>query len=118
MWILDVAMKVWMRGRLAWRTPSQEQSMSFLLARDRPQITGTYPAGRGGTSHVILQRSKRGSTDDDTPYSPRNQPDATPGSDTTLGRIDTSTRINGSRYRPRKQSNTPGSDNPGVTTRE
>ena len=41
MWILEVAMKVWMRGRMAWRTPSQEASMSFLLARLKPQMTGT-----------------------------------------------------------------------------
>ena len=32
-------MKVWMRGRFAWRTASQQRSMSAKLARARPQIT-------------------------------------------------------------------------------
>mmetsp|Transcript_12663 Transcript_12663/g.30560 ORF Transcript_12663/g.30560 Transcript_12663/m.30560 type:complete len:202 (+) Transcript_12663:1229-1834(+) len=41
MWMGDVAMKVWMRGRRACLTPSHDASMSRLLARDSPQITGT-----------------------------------------------------------------------------
>ncbi len=32
-------MKVWMRGRRAWLTASQQRSMSAVLARARPQIT-------------------------------------------------------------------------------
>ena len=32
-------MKVWMRGRLAFFTASQQRSISLKLARDRPQIT-------------------------------------------------------------------------------
>ena len=32
-------MKVWMRGRFAWRTASQQRSMSAMLARASPQIT-------------------------------------------------------------------------------
>ena len=38
-WSGEVPMKVWMRGRLAWRTASQQRSMSVTLARARPQIT-------------------------------------------------------------------------------
>jgi hypothetical protein len=45
MWICDVAMKVWTRGRLAWRTASHARSKSAGLVRDSPQITGTYPSG-------------------------------------------------------------------------
>ena len=35
----EVPMKVWMRGRFAWRTASQARSMSARLARARPQTT-------------------------------------------------------------------------------
>ncbi len=35
----EVPMKVWMRGRFAWRTASQQRSMSLRLARARPQTT-------------------------------------------------------------------------------
>ena len=35
----EVPMKVWMRGRRAWRTASQARSMSPSWARARPQIT-------------------------------------------------------------------------------
>jgi hypothetical protein len=34
----EVPMKVWMRGLFAWRTASQQRSMSLRLARASPQI--------------------------------------------------------------------------------
>mmetsp|Transcript_13773 Transcript_13773/g.51560 ORF Transcript_13773/g.51560 Transcript_13773/m.51560 type:complete len:236 (-) Transcript_13773:332-1039(-) len=53
MWIFEVAMKVWMRGRMACLTPSQLASMSFLFARDSPQMTGTYPSGNGSFPTIL-----------------------------------------------------------------
>jgi hypothetical protein len=40
MWMSLVAMKVWIRGRAAWRTASQQRSMSAGTARARPAMTG------------------------------------------------------------------------------
>jgi hypothetical protein len=38
----EVPMKVWMRGRFAWRTASQQRSMSLKLARASPQIVAVF----------------------------------------------------------------------------
>ncbi len=40
MWISEVAMKVWMRGRSAARTASQARSMSVSFARAKPAMIG------------------------------------------------------------------------------
>ena len=40
MWMSEVAMKVWMRGRSAYLTAFQAASMSCLEVRASPQITG------------------------------------------------------------------------------
>ena len=40
MWISEVAMKVWTRGCLAYRTAFHADSRSLGAARERPQITG------------------------------------------------------------------------------
>ena len=34
-------------------TPSQLASMSFLFARDSPQMTGTYPSGNGSFPTIL-----------------------------------------------------------------
>ena len=44
MWIGDVAMKTWMRGRSAWRTASQARSMSWKPVRDSAVMTGPRTA--------------------------------------------------------------------------
>ena len=43
-------MKVWIRGRLAPRTPSQQRSMSLALALARPQMIGGSPERRETSS--------------------------------------------------------------------
>ncbi|GBD28273.1 hypothetical protein HRbin31_00286 [bacterium HR31] len=53
MWMGEVAMKVWIRGRSASRTPSQHTSMSWRCARARPQITGPR------TSRAISRTASR-----------------------------------------------------------
>ena len=37
MWIFDVAMNTWMRGRSAWRTASHARSTSLKPVRDKPR---------------------------------------------------------------------------------
>ena len=40
MWMSEVEMKVWIRGRWASRTAPQAASMSGLVGRAKPQTTG------------------------------------------------------------------------------
>ena len=47
MWMGDVARKVWMRGFFAPCTASQALSMSALLARAKPAMTGTRASDSG-----------------------------------------------------------------------